>query len=433
MSAYAELAVTTNFSFLRGASHPAEMVATAGALGLAAIGIADRNSFAGVVRAYDEWKKRKNIKLVVGTRLVTVDGFEVLTYPTDRQAYGRLCQLLNQGNLKAKKGECHLTFEQHQDAGEGQIFIVIPPRWFPGRGAARSVAKWCAADPGSSRTPSLERSRISGAPLRAAPHPGNESEFVERLAALSHAAPGRAFLAGIHYHRGDEPRRLGLLAELGERHGAPLVAVNDVHYHVPERRPLLDVLTCIREKCTMAEAGLRLSVNAERHLKSPAEMARLFARFPDAIARTTEIAKACSFSLGELQYEYPDEPVPPGKTAQQHLEDLTWAGAQERYPQDKYPEGIPADVRDRLVDELALIARLDYARYFLTVHDVVAFARRQEKEILCQGRGSAANSAVCYCLGITSVNPEKSNLLFARFISENRGVPPDIDLHFAHV
>jgi len=191
MSAYAELAVTTNFSFLRGASHPAEMVATADALKLAAIGIADRNSFAGVVRAYDEWKKRKSIKLVVGTRLVTVDGFEVLTYPTDRQAYGRLCQLLTQGNLKAKKGECHLTFEQIADAGEGQIFIVIPPRWFPGRGAARSVAKWCAADPGSSRTPSLERSRISGAPLRAAPHPGNESEFVERLSALACAAPGR--------------------------------------------------------------------------------------------------------------------------------------------------------------------------------------------------------------------------------------------------
>ena len=173
MSAYAELAVTTNFSFLRGASHPAEMVATADALKLAAIGIADRNSFAGVVRAYDEWKKRKNIKLVVGTRLVTVDGFEVLTYPTDRPAYGRLCRLLTKANLKAKKGECYLTFEQIADAGEGQIFIVIPPQWFPGRSATRSVAKWCAADPGSSRTPGLERSRISGAPLRAAPHPGN--------------------------------------------------------------------------------------------------------------------------------------------------------------------------------------------------------------------------------------------------------------------
>ncbi len=205
-----------------------------------------------------------------------------------------------------------------------------------------------------------------------------------------------------------------------------------MRYHVPERRPLLDVLTCVREKCTITEAGLRLSVNAERHLKSPAEMARLFARFPDAIARTAAIAKACTFSLGELHYEYPDEPVPPGKTAQQHLEDLTWEGARERYPQDAYPDGIPEDVEKRIVDELKLIAKLNYARYFLTVHDVVHYARTREKEILCQGRGSAANSAVCFCLGITSVNPEKTKLLFARFISENRGEPPDIDVDFEH-
>jgi error-prone DNA polymerase len=249
---------------------------------------------------------------------------------------------------------------------------------------------------------------------------------------LADAAPSRTFLAGVHYHRGDEPRRLGLLAELGARCRAPLVAVNDVFYHAPERRPLLDVLTCIREKCTITTAGLRLSINAERHLKTPAEMARLFAAFPDAIARSLAIARSCSFSLGELKYEYPDEPVPTGKTAQQHLEDLTWAGAQDRYPKDKYPNGIPGDVRKRLEDELALIGKLDYARYFLTVHDVVSFARSQEKEILCQGRGSAANSAVCFCLGITSVNPDKSNLLFARFISENRGEPPDIDVDFEH-
>ncbi len=388
MSAYAELAVTTNFSFLRGASHPGEMVARADDLGLAAIGIADRNSFAGVVRAYDEWKKRKSIKLVVGTRLVTVDGFEVLTYPTDRQAYGRLCRLLTKANLKAKKGECHLTFEQIQDAGEGQIFIALPPE------------------------------DLSHA-------------FTERLSALARAAPNRVFLAGIHYHRGDEPRRLGLLAELGERHGAPLVAVNDVHYHAPERRPLLDVVTCIREKCTFSQAGFRLAVNAERHLKAPSEMARLFKNFPDAIARTVEIANACTFSLGELKYEYPDEPVPPGKTAQQHLEDLTWAGAAERYPKDRFPHGIPTEVQTRLNEELALIAKLDYARYFLTVHDVVAYARKV-KNILCQGRGSAANSAVCFCLGITEVNPNESKLLFARFISANRNEPPDIDVDFEH-
>ncbi|HEY2245620.1 MAG TPA: error-prone DNA polymerase [Xanthobacteraceae bacterium] len=431
MSAYAELAVTTNFSFLRGASHPQELVARADELGLTAIGIADRNSFAGVVRAYDEAKKRQ-IKLLVGTRLVTIDDFEVLTYPVDRAAYGRLCRLITAGNLKAKKSECHLTFEEILNAAEGQIFIALPPSEFPGRGAAWSETKWCAADPGSLRTLDLERSRISGAPLRAAPHPGNASVFSSRLAALADAAPGRTFLASAHYHRGDEPRRLGLLAELGARCGAPLVAVNDVFYHAPERRPLLDILTCIREKCTIAAAGSRLSINAERHLKAPAEMARLFAAFPGAIARSVVIARSCSFSLGELKYEYPDEPVPPGKTAQEHLEDLTWAGAQDRYPKDKYPNGIPGDVSKRLEDELALIGKLDYARYFLTVHDVVSFARAQEKEILCQGRGSAANSAVCFCLGIASVNPDKSNLLFARFISENRGEPPDIDVDFEH-
>src|SRR5271169_2890022 len=390
MNAYAELAVTTNFSFLRGASHPQEMVAAADELGLAAIGIADRNSFAGVVRAYDEWKKRKNLKLIVGTRLVTIDGFEALAYPTDRAAYGRLCRFVTAGNLKAKKGECHLTFEDILAASEGQMLIAIPPQT------------------------------------------GVDDVFTERLSALARAAPGRTFLAGIHYHRGDEPRRLGLLAELGERVDAPLVAVNDVFYHASERLPLADVLTCVREKCTLREAGFRLAVNAERHLKTPAEMSRLFARFPDAIARTVDIANACRFSLGELKYEYPDEPVPEGKTAQQHLEDITRAGAHDRYPKDKYPEGIPPDVEKRLQDELKLIAKLDYARYFLTVHDVVSFARRQEKEILCQGRGSAANSAVCYCLGITSVNPEKTKLLFARFISENRGEPPDIDVDFEH-
>jgi error-prone DNA polymerase len=420
MSAYAELAVTTNFSFLRGASHPREMVETADALGQFAVGIADRNSFAGVVRAYDEAKNR-TIKLMVGTRLVTIDGFEVLAYPTDRPAYGRLCRLLTAGNLAAPKGECHLTFEHILGASEGQMLIAIPPDLPPPPpfGIAEASRR-------SSRT--AAEGRLS--PALASQERINN--FPARLAALVEAAPGRAFLAGIHYHRGDEPRRLGLLAELGKATGAPLVAVNDVHYHVPERRALLDVLTCVREKCTIAEAGLRLAVNAERHLKGPEEMARLFARFPDAVARIVEIAEACAFSLGTLQYEYPDEPVPPGKTAQQHLEDLTWAGGRERYPRDKYPDGIPADVQARLSDELALIAKLDYARYFLTVHDIVHYARRQEKEILCQGRGSAANSAVCYCLGITSVNPEKTKLLFARFISENRGEPPDIDVDFEH-
>src|SRR5580700_2598957 len=220
MTAYAELAATTNFSFLRGASHPQEMVATAEALGLAAIGIADRNSFAGVVRAFGEAKKRNAVKLLVGTRLVTQDGFETLAYPTDRAAYGRLCRLLTKGNLAANKGECLIGFEAVLAASEGQMLIALPPD-----------------------EPDLN--------------------FTERLALLARQVPGCVFLAGVHRHRGDEPRRLGLLAELGESLGAPLVAVNDVYYHAPERRPLLDILTCIREKCTLAEAGFRLTVNAE--------------------------------------------------------------------------------------------------------------------------------------------------------------------------
>jgi error-prone DNA polymerase len=384
MTSYAELAVTTNFSFLRGASHPAEMVVQAEACGLAAIGIADRNSFAGVVRAYDQVLKGKGIKLLVGTRLVTVDGFEVITYPTDREAYGRLCRLLSQGKLIADKGECHLTFEDVLAVSPGQMLIVLPPETLT-------------------------------------------TELTQRLQTLAHTAPKRTFLAGVYRYRGDERRRLGLLDELGRRAGAPLVAVNDVHYHAPERRALADVVTCIREKCTITEAGFRLAVNAERHIKPPAEMARLFADFPDAIARTVKIAEACKFSLGDLKYEYPDEPVPPGKTAQQHLEDLTWKGAERRFP-----DGVPEEVAGRLRDELAILERLDYARYFLTVHDVVAYARNLPKPILCQGRGSAANSAVCFCLGVTEVNPKESKLLFARFISEKRNEPPDIDVDFEH-
>ncbi|WP_072390717.1 error-prone DNA polymerase [Hyphomicrobium sp. CS1GBMeth3] len=385
MTRYAELAVTTNFSFLRGASHPGEMVLAAEQLGLASLAITDRNSFAGVVRAFDEWKKRKTLKLIVGVRLVTVDGLEILAYPTDRDAYARLCRLLTMGKRKVphkEHTECHLTFEDILAAAEGQILVAIPPEDLT-------------------------------------------STFTQRLGELARTAPGRSYLAGTHGYRGDEPRRLGQLDALGRGTGTPLVAVGDVHYHTPARRPLADVLTCIREKCTIHEAGFRLAANAERHLKPAAEMARLFAAFPDAIARTLEIADACRFSLADLQNEYPDEPVPPGKTAQQHLEDETWAGARRRYPH-RIPEKVEAQLRE----EFALIKKLGYARYFLTVYEVVKFARN--KDILCQGRGSAANSAVCYCLGITEVNPATSNLLFSRFISERRGEPPDIDVDFEH-
>ncbi|MGJ4856640.1 error-prone DNA polymerase [Labrys sp. La1] len=384
-SAYAELAVTTNFSFLRGASFPQDMVRQAQKLGLAGIGIADRNSFAGVVRALREAKKYPSLRYLPGVRLVTMDGFEAIAYPTDREAYGRLCRLLSDNNKRMvrAKGECQFGFEAILDACEGQRLIVLPP------------------------------DRLD--PL-----------FVERATTLAEAAPGSVYLAGCHRLRGDEPRRLGLIAELGERIGAPMVAVNDVLYHVPAQRPLADILTCIREKCTLAEAGLRLEINEERHIKSPVEMAFLFADHPDALARTLEIVEACTFDLRQLRYEYPDEPIPPGKTAQQHLEDLAWAGAKRRFAR-----GIPDKVSKPMREELALIAKLEFAPYFLTVHDIVDHARNT-LGILCQGRGSAANSAVCYCLGITEVNPNETEVLFSRFISENRGEPPDIDVDFEH-
>jgi error-prone DNA polymerase len=380
-TSYAELVAATNYSFLRGASHPHEIVQQAAAHNLAAIGIADRNSLAGVVRAY-EAARDAGIKLIVGARLVTTDGFEVVCHPADRAAYGRLCRLLTEGNRRAPKGECHLSFEEILAAQEGQIFIALPPRVL---------------------TPA----------------------FSARLAALAAAAPGRAYLGASFAYRGDERRRLGELNELAAEAGALLVATNDVIYHEPAQRPLADVLACIREKCTIAEAGFRLEANAERHVKDGAEMARLFARYPEAIARTREIADRVHFSLEALRYEYPDEPSPPGKSPQQHLEDLTWTQAAGRYP-----EGVPQKVRELLRKELVIIAACDYARYFLTVYDIVRFARSQH--ILCQGRGSAANSAVCYCLGITAVDPATIDLLFERFVSAERREPPDIDVDFEH-
>ncbi|SFL46449.1 error-prone DNA polymerase [Methylobacterium pseudosasicola] len=387
--AYAELALTTNFSFLRGASHPQEYVVQGAAYGLKALGIADRNTVAGVVRAHAAARALEaeglKIHVLPGVRLVTEDGFEAVTYPVDRQAWGRLCLLLTRGNRRSRKGECRFTFAEMLEAAEGQMFIAMPP----------------------------------GRRLR--PPDG----FLGRLEALAAAAPGRTWLGASHARRGDERRRLGLLAELGETYGAPMVAVSDALYHHPERRPLQDVVTCIRERCRIGEAGYRLEANAERHLKPASEIARLFADHPEALARTVEIAQSCSFCLSQLHYEYPDEPVPPGRTPQEYLEEKTWERALWRYAGT-----IPAAVEATLHEELRLIAKMEYARYFLTLFDVVEFAR--SKGILCQGRGSAANSAVCFCLGITAVDPSKHRLLFARFISENRGEPPDIDVDFEH-
>ena len=381
---YAELQCATNFCFLTGASQPAELVATAKALGLAAIAVCDRNSLAGVVRAYAK-AREVGLKFILGCRLDFADGSpSVLCYPTSREAYGRLTKLLTVGQLRAKKGECELTWDDLVAHGEGQLVIVAPP-------------------------------------------PTLDDAFTRRLRRAAADFSGRIWLAASRAYAAQDLKRIAALDALGRAVGAPMVATGDVLYHAPERRPLQDVLTCIREKCTIRDAGLRLEANAERHLKSPEEMARLFAPWPEAVARTLEIAERCRFSLDELRYEYPDEPVPPGKTAMQHLTDLAWAGAAWRYP-----EGVPQKVAGLLDKELALIEELKYPNYFITVHDIVRWAR--ERGILCQGRGSAANSSVCFCLGVTSVDPCKPDhdVLFERFISKERDEPPDIDVDFEH-
>ncbi|WP_119420240.1 error-prone DNA polymerase [Desertibaculum subflavum] len=380
--AYVELQVTTNFSFLRGASQPEELVVAAAALGHPAIGIADRNSLAGVVRAH-VMAKEQGIRIVVGARLDFSDAPSVLCYPADRRAYGRLCCLLTTGRRRAPKGECHLTVADLCDQAEGQVVVALAPE----------EREW------------------------------SDDTFLRHLRRLRIVCGDRLYLAAQALYRGDDARRIARLARLADIAGVPLVASNDVHYHGRARRPLADVLACIRAKTTLAEAGSLLHPHAERHLKPAAEMARLFRAWPEALARTVEIAGRCRFSLAELAYVYPAESE--AGDPQAVLERLAWEGAAMRYP-----EGVPDKVRKSLADELALIGRLGYAPYFLTVHDIVRFARSQR--ILCQGRGSAANSVICFCLGITEVNPMQVDLLFARFVSEERKEPPDIDVDFEH-
>lgn len=384
---YAEIGITTNFSFLRGGSHPQEYVQQAGELRLAAIGIADHNTLAGIVRAYSELDNpeiKHRPKLLIGARLVFIDGTpDILVYPRDRAAYGRLCQLLTRGKRAAEKGECHLRFDDLLEFSDGQLLAVSLPYRFE----ADAVHK-----------------------------------VLERLRASS--ADGVWLVASLLY-RGDDQRRLMRLSNIAARANVPLLATNEVLYHHPARRPLQDVVSCIREKTTIEAIGRKLEANAERHLKPASEMARLFRDFPEAIAETLRFAGRITFSLDQLKYQYPDEPVPPGKTAQRHLEDLTWAGAHKRFPVRIAPK-----TKKVLHKELRLIRKLKYAHYFLTVHDIVHYARSQD--ILCQGRGSAANSAVCYVLGVTSVDPTKVDLLFERFISKERLEPPDIDVDFEH-
>jgi len=383
VTAYAELQLTSNFSFLRGASHPEEMVETAAALGHAAVAITDRNTLAGVVRAHVA-AKAAGIRLVVGARLDLVDAPSLLYLPTDRPAYGRLARLLTIGKRRAPKGECHIGLAEALDHGDGQIVIALAPE--------------------------------TGAP---------ETGFAAHLARLAARFGDRVFLAAQHLYRGDDRARITALAAAARTAGIALVATNDVHAHAPGRRQLQDVLTAVRLHTTVETAGWALHANAERHLKPADEMARLFRRFPDAVARTAAIAEACRFSLDELRYEYPDDEAPPGIGPQAALERLTRDGARRRYP-----GGVPDKVRRALDHELGLIGTLGYAPYFLTVHDIVRFARA--RGILCQGRGSAANSAVCYCLDITAVDPERMDLLFERFISAERNEPPDIDVDFEH-
>ena len=413
---YAELDVTSNFTFLRGGSHAEELVATAKALGLDAIAITDRNTLAGVVRAHLA-AKEVGLKLIVGARLDLIDAPSLLCLPTDREAYARLSRLLTLGQRRAEKGKCLIGLEDVALHAEGQILIALAPEAWDWR----EVLPTEAPDEGGEVIPFTPTGRAPTAP-RPAP-PGTFKSALLRL--RDRLGTAGLYLAASHACRGDDRARIAALARLAEATGFALVATGAVLYHTPERRALQDVLTAIREKVTVATAGFRLEANAERHLKAPAEMRRLFKGHETAVARTTEIARRCRFSLDELVYEYPDEPVPQGKTPHGHLEDLAWEGARWRYP-----DGVPEAIRTTIARELGLIAELGYAPYFLTVHDIVTFAR--SRGILCQGRGSAANSAVCYCLGITNVNPAEIDLLFERFISPERQEPPDIDVDFEH-
>ncbi len=388
MSAYAELAAASAFSFLEGASHPGDMLGAALSAGLAGLGLADRNTVAGVVRAHvalrdaqEELGEALPFRFLPGTRLVFADGTpDLVAYAENRAAWGRLTRLLTLGNRRSEKGRCTLTLDDLEAHAEGLLLIAMP-----------------------GRTPDADST-------------------LEQLRAL---APGRLWMGATLHHLGADRRRLAARAALGARHGLPLLATNDCLYAHPSDRPLQDVLSCIRLKTDIRSAGRRLAANAERHVKPPSDMARLFRDQPQALAATLDLVERARFSLDDLRYEYPDEPVPPGHTPQQWLQHLVQEAARARHPQ-----GIPPGLQAKIDEELTLIGRMNYAPYFLTVHDIVAWAQGQG--ILCQGRGSAANSAVCFLLGITAVDPMRHDLLFSRFISEERAEPPDIDVDFEH-
>ena len=386
---FVELGVASCFSFLRAASDAVDLTVTANALGYDAVGIADHNTLAGVVRIYAEAKKAK-VRPLVGARLVLMCGTELLAYPCDREAYARLSVLLSKGKMVdlgggwQQKGETHLTLEMVAAHSRGLQLIVMPSEEL--------------------------------------------AVFEVGLPRLIAALPQMRHVGAAYLYRGDDVARIARLDRIAQAAGLCILATNDVLYHVPQRRPLQDVMTCIRMGVTVGEAGFLLAPNAERHLKSPEEMCRLFGAWPHAIRATREVADACAFSLEDLQYEYPHEIVPEGRSAQEELERLTWKGAAWRYPQ-----GISERIAAIIEKEFALIRSKNIARYFLTINDIVRFARQEaEPPILCQGRGSAANSVVCFCLGITAVDPEEHDVLFERFLSEERDEPPDIDVDFEH-
>lgn len=382
---YAEFGIQSNFSFLRGASKPEELVVAAKLLGFSAIGLADRNTVAGVVRAWQQ-AKVEHLTYHPGCRLVFGDGTpDILAYPRDRKGWGHLCRMLTQANLRDEneKGATLLTRDDLLEWGDQMSLAILPD---------------------------LTATAEDGLTL---------------LHQLRHRFGNNVRLAVAPDYRGNDRFRIEQAAGLAEVTGMALMATNDVLYHTAERRSLQDVLTAIRLNVPVAEAGLELTANAERHLKPPLEMARLFRRHPQALMETQIFAEELTFSLSDLQYNYPDEPTESGLGPQAELERLAREGAATRYP-----AGVPASVFQRIGEELALIDRLNYARYFLTVYDIVKYARSQD--ILCQGRGSAANSIVCFCIGITEVGPDRIDTLFERFISEERNEPPDIDVDFEH-
>nr|WP_137678551.1 error-prone DNA polymerase [Parerythrobacter lutipelagi] len=425
-AAFVELGLLSCFTFLRGASDAVDLVMTARQLGYDAIGIADANSMAGVVRVHSEAKTLK-LKPLIGCRIETVEELALLAYPRNRMAYGRLCRLISAGRMQTldgewqAKGACEISLGMLAEHSEDVQLILLPPRdldhrftieiesnIIPFRSSERQDAAF--------QNDSLNEGTVSFS--------GDISEILPHMA---RQLPTLRHLAASYLHTGDDVARIDRLDALAKANGLSLLATNDVHYHAPQRRPLQDVMTAIRHKTTVSRAGHLLHENAERYLKPPEQMLRLFDRWPHAIAAAREVADDCNFSLGELQYEYPEETYPDGMTPQQFLEKSTYIGAK-----DRYPAGIPETVNATLQRELELISRLDLARYFLTIKDIVDFARGQQPPILCQGRGSAANSAVCYVLGITNVDPAKHALLFDRFISEERKEPPDIDVDFEH-